>query len=660
MPGFVETLDLVLHADASGAISEIRRFADENEKTIKTASSAWSSFGSTAMKLGGTGLAVGGFLTAMGDKDRQAMESLKSAIATTGHAYDDYAGRVEAAIKVQAQFGNTDGEVTRSLSTLTLSYGDADKALDRMQLTADLAAMKHISLASAAEIVAKAHGGAGRIFKEFGIVVTDNADGTKNYERALDDLTGKLSGQASASVSGFTGWLKVQAAQLENLVSGFGEQYGPAISALAGGVTILGGAFSGVGKALDWLKAKRAADIALTEAEVVANEELAAAAGMSSLAMLGVAGGIALLGVAMYEGITNSSNLSYSLDGLVRGATQLKGTDLDKFVAGNTIVFDAAGKSLRDLGAEMAGHSIPAANAYADSLDRNGHSSAEFRQGIADNVTKLQDQKAASEASQAATEGLTVEQKKAADAIKAERDAYVALTASRQKDLDLVNSQISGEVNLSNAEIATRKAIDDMKKSLDDGKQSVDEHTKSINDAESAIIAETLARGEMARKQAEAAGITDTATAANEAEIYQLQLLATTLSPDSPLRQWLQEYIAELQSLPGHINTVISVSGPGGGPPQVKVGSGQTQSFDRGGPVMGPRGMAQLAIVHGGEHVLTAEQADAARNHSAAGGGNYTVNVYAMDQRGVKEVVIDALTELERRDGRLPLRSTAA
>jgi phage-related protein len=36
---------------------------------------------------------------------------------------------------------------------------------------------------------------------------------------------------------------------------------------------------------------------------------------------------------------------------------------------------------------------------------------------------------------------------------------------------------------------------------------------------------------------------------------------------------------------------------------------------------------------------------------------SYTVNVTTMDARGVKEVVIDALASLERRDGRLPLRS---
>lgn len=42
----------------------------------------------------------------------------------------------------------------------------------------------------------------------------------------------------------------------------------------------------------------------------------------------------------------------------------------------------------------------------------------------------------------------------------------------------------------------------------------------------------------------------------------------------------------------------------------------------------------------------------------STGGPTYQINITTMDARGVKEVVIDALTSLERRDGRLPLRST--
>lgn len=241
-----ERLEMLISLDPSQGIRGLESFARSAEDNTKKAESSLGRIGTAALKLGAGGLAAGGFLTAMASKDIEASQQLEAAIQTTGHSVDEYKGRIDAAVGSMAKFGHTDEEVNSALRVLVGSYGDTNKALDQMQTVADLAAFKHISLADAANIVAKAHGGAGRVFKEFNIQVQTNADGTKNYDGALTELSKKLSGQASASADTFGGKLAELRAEVENQVSAFGQKWGPTIMASSGALTVLGGAATGL------------------------------------------------------------------------------------------------------------------------------------------------------------------------------------------------------------------------------------------------------------------------------------------------------------------------------------------------------------------------------------------------------------------------------
>jgi hypothetical protein len=125
---FTETLELLLRADASQGISEIKKLAGETEKSVTQAESALKRFSSGALKLGSAGMGVGGFLTAMGDKDKQAAEQLRAAITATGQSYDEFEGKIESAASAQAKFGHTDEEVNDSLRVLVQSYGDTEES----------------------------------------------------------------------------------------------------------------------------------------------------------------------------------------------------------------------------------------------------------------------------------------------------------------------------------------------------------------------------------------------------------------------------------------------------------------------------------------------------------------------------------------------------
>jgi hypothetical protein len=659
--GFSETLELLLHADASGGIAEVRKFASESGKSVSEVESNFKRLGASMMKIGGTGMAAGGFLTAIGDKERQASEGLKASIQAAGQSYDEFEGKVEHAVKGQENFGHSAVETNQALSTLVGSFGDTDQALDRMQLVADLAAKKHIGLADAAAIVAKAHGGAGRVFKEFNVQVQENADGTKNYDGALDELSKKVSGQASASVSGLSGQFQILATKAEDFVATLGQDYGPAILGLSTGLTALGGITSALGSGLTALKVRHveaaaAADeqaaatevAAAAEAQLATNSSAAVASlyeqeavtkGLGKTMQFGLAAGIAAGAFALADFLAGLDDIKVNIDEFAAKSS----TDLDKVAHSFTGLqqYTAFGKdSLKEYEDQLIAGDVPAAERFADALDRAGITTDDFRKRIdekrAGDVAAAADQDTYTSAvddAKTATDDAT-------KAFKEEQTALKELTAARQHDLDLVNSTIGGELGLSNAQIATRSSIEEMTKALKDSTQTTDEHKKATNDAESAIMAEAQAAGELAAKQAEQAGITDTATASTQAQIKELYNVMATLDPSSPLRQFLGDYIYQLQSVPGSISTDFNVY-------VNTITSALTESANRlnpnikqyadGGMIPGPRGKPQLAIVHGGEYVSTADEvANAGRgggSSSPAMGGSVTIY---MDNRGTR------------------------
>lgn len=180
---------------------------------------------------GGVALASGVAMQKMASGDVEAHNALVNAVENSGASFDDFAEQVDNAIASQVHFGNSDGEVQTALARLTDATHDPAKALNDLRLATDLAAAKHISLADAATLVGKAHNGSTKFFKEFGVDVGKNADGTADYDGALASLASTLSGRAEAAQDSFSGKLREGRAWLDNAASGFAESYGPAITA---------------------------------------------------------------------------------------------------------------------------------------------------------------------------------------------------------------------------------------------------------------------------------------------------------------------------------------------------------------------------------------------------------------------------------------------
>jgi len=87
-----------------------------------------------------------------------------------------------------------------------------------------------------------------------------------------------------------------------------------------------------------------------------------------------------------------------------------------------------------------------------------------------------------------------------------------------------------------------------------------------------------------------------------------------------------------------------------GGPGHGTAGGGTRKAYALGGFVDGPVGAPQLAIVHGGERVLTPEQ------QAAGGGGDSYVPIQVtltLDGRVVGSALHEALLRKQRQGGTL-------
>jgi len=127
------------------------------------------------MAAGATTAGLGVALSALGSKEKQSQQQLAQAIANTGQNYDDYAGKIDGAIKQQEKFGNTAVATREALQILTQATGDPAKAINLLGEASDLAAAKHEDLASAATALGKVYNGNTKLLKEFGVQATSVA-----------------------------------------------------------------------------------------------------------------------------------------------------------------------------------------------------------------------------------------------------------------------------------------------------------------------------------------------------------------------------------------------------------------------------------------------------------------------------------------------------
>jgi hypothetical protein len=156
----------------TGALGPFGNTISQMQQSLGGMGTSMKSTSDKLVGLGAAGLTAGIILQKAGSADQAAHQQLQAAVTATGRNYDQYAGKVDAAIKHQENFGNSAVQTQNALQTLTQITGNPTKALQLLSTASDLAAAKHISLSEAANTVGKAYEGNTKVLKQFGITVT--------------------------------------------------------------------------------------------------------------------------------------------------------------------------------------------------------------------------------------------------------------------------------------------------------------------------------------------------------------------------------------------------------------------------------------------------------------------------------------------------------
>lgn len=224
---------------------------------------------STALEVGGgAAVAAGLGLQQLGSGSVQATDQLNAAIGATGESVSDYQSKIDAAVSSGENFNHTEEDTKAALTALIPAAGSTQKALDFMQVTTDLAAAKHESLATAATAVARVLGGNGsRTLAVYGIHMDGIGTKTQQGTKALAELDDKLNGQATASVQNFGAQVGVVTTKVGDFIK---NAAGPAGQILTG----FGVAATGAGVVLDIYRSHQ---VAVKAAQDALNASTAAA-----------------------------------------------------------------------------------------------------------------------------------------------------------------------------------------------------------------------------------------------------------------------------------------------------------------------------------------------------------------------------------------------
>lgn len=128
-------------------------------------------------------------------KNAAAQANLKNAVTTTNIKWDEYYERAGKVLKAQSDLSAfSKGDLRGALTQLTTTTGDANKSLDLLQVTTDLARRKNIDVSTAATLVGRAYNGNITALKRMGVELPKGAKGME----AIDALQKRVAGSAKA------------------------------------------------------------------------------------------------------------------------------------------------------------------------------------------------------------------------------------------------------------------------------------------------------------------------------------------------------------------------------------------------------------------------------------------------------------------------------
>ena len=197
---------------------------------------------------------------------------------------------------------------------------------------------------------------------------------------------------------------------------------------------------------------------------------------------------------------------------------------------------------------------------------------------------------------------------------------------------------------------SAEESLAGLAKTLADSKTSDLDAKVAIEGTATALYDKAAAVGDLAEANSDAATAEGKAIDGNRAMRDDLAKTRDSLAPDSPLRQYLIDYIKALDAIPGTITTKLDLVGGG-----KVVPLGGKVALAEGGIVTKPTN-ALIGEGGGPEAVIPLDKLGAMMDgQPASGGNNYTINVNVPPGANLAEagrLMVEAITRHERTAGK--------
>lgn len=173
-------------------------------------------------------------------KNKEAQYALAHAVKRTSINWVDYEAKSKKVFAAQSEISAySKGQLRDALTQLTTTTGDANKSLDLLQVTTDLARRKHIDLSTAAVQVGRAYNGNTTALKRMGIEMPKGAKGME----VIDMLQKRVAGSAKTYGDSAAGAQDKYKNSLKSLQSQVGTALLPSLTSLMKSLAGLAGRF---------------------------------------------------------------------------------------------------------------------------------------------------------------------------------------------------------------------------------------------------------------------------------------------------------------------------------------------------------------------------------------------------------------------------------
>lgn len=556
-----ERLDFILGLDANGAIRGFQRVGDTAERELGRADNRLDRIGAGMQRAGAgavalagvAGRALAGFASASEDAERQSRH-LSLAVANAGDAAGGSTRPFEDLARALQRTTTADGDAVVGLEAFLLTAGRTrEEVLELTPLVVDFAIRYGLGFEQAGRIVNRAIDGNVRGLRAY-------IGNLREGESVQDALNRTVGGAGALAAETFSGKLEQLRNNLGDVAEGLGSGVVDAANQALGPIMSLSDAFTGLDPASQKAAGRVAAYSTAAIGAVGATSFLAgtvlrmrdrfvqvdAATGQSTgkLNLWGkAAGGIAALGLAatLYEVARAMNQVTVNVDEFATSS----GTQLESFIRDQLPLLEHYDVSIEQIARQLVEENVPAAERFADALEQQGRDASAVRQAIEEK--RRTDQQAAvdqaaygEEVATAAeqTRTLTRDTRSLVDAIKAGTDAIEA-------NRDALEESVDADTRRERSIIDLQEELERFTDTNRDAEATDRDRARAEFDARDAIIARGRAEFE--------------ATGSTQAQVAALLQVASTLSPGSPLRRWLEEYIGRLSNIPRFIETVVGV-----------------------------------------------------------------------------------------------------